>query len=68
MVNLKIGAVMLVAGAASFLLSDTLFGDSAAASYAAIIGLILFPLGFILTVVGIFQALFAMLKKRRRQG
>ena len=65
MVNLKLGGILLVAGAAMFLLSDTVFGESEAASYSAFLGLILFPLGFVLTVVGFFQVLFAKIKERR---
>ena len=65
MVNLKLGGVLLVVGAAIFLLSDTIFGESEAASYSAFLGLVLLPLGFILTVVGFFQMLFAKIKERR---
>ena len=65
MVNLKLGALLLAAGAAMFLLSDTVFGESEAGSIAAFLGLVLFPLGFILTVVGLFQVLFAKIRKRR---
>ena len=64
-INLKLGGVLLVVGAAIFLLSDTIFGESEAASYSAFLGLVLFPLGFILTVVGFFQMLLAKIKARR---
>ena len=64
MVNLKIGGILLVAGAALFLLSDTLFGDSEAASYSMFFGLIVFPLGLILTLVGLIQVLIARIKNR----
>ena len=66
MVNLKLGGILFVAGAAMFLLSDTIFGESETASYSAFLGLILFPLGFVLTVVGLFQVLFAKIKERRK--
>jgi len=66
MVNLKIGGILLFAGAALFLLSDTLFGDSEAASYAAFFGLIAFPLGLILAFVGMIQVLIARIKHRTR--
>ena len=66
MVNLKLGGMLLVAGAAMFLLSDTIFGESEAASYFAFLGLILFPLGFVLAVVGFFQMLVSKIKDRRK--
>ena len=62
MVNLKIGGVLLVAGAAIFLLSDTLLGESETASYAVFLGLIIFPVGLVLIVVGIIQVLIARFK------
>lgn len=62
MVNLKIGGILLVAGAAIFLLSDTLLGESEAASYAVFFGLIMFPIGLVLIVVGIIQVLIARFK------
>ena len=64
MVNLKIGAILLIAGAAVFLLSDTFFGDSEAAAYAMFLGIILVPVGLILAVVGIIQVLIAKLRNR----
>ena len=64
MTNLKIGAVLLIAGAVLFLLSDTLFGDSEAASYSVFLGLIMFPIGAVLALVGIIQVLIAKLKGR----
>ena len=66
MVNLKLGGMLLVAGAAMFLLSDTIFGESEAASNFAFLGLILFPLGFVLAVVGFFQMLVSKIKERRK--
>ena len=66
MVNLKIGGILLVAGAAFFLLSDTLFGDSEAASYSVFLGLIMFPIGVILTLVGIVQVVIARFKNRSK--
>jgi predicted phage tail protein len=59
LVNLKIGGLLLVVGAAIFLLSDTLLGESEAASYAVFLGLIMFPIGLVLTLVGIIQWLIA---------
>jgi hypothetical protein len=67
MFNLKLGGVILLAGAALFLLSDTLFGASDAASYSAFFGLILFPVGIIVTFVGIFQVFIARIKERRKE-
>ena len=64
MVNLKIGGILLVVGAALFLLSDTLFGDSEAAPYSVLLGLIIFPIGVILALVGIIQAIVARFKER----
>ena len=61
MVNLKLGGILLLAGAALFLLSDTLFGDSDAASYSVFFGLILFPVGVILTLVGIIPVSYTHL-------
>ena len=66
MANLKLGALLLLAGAAMFLLSDTVFGDSDAASYSAFFGLILLPAGFVLTLVGIIQMLIVSIKERRK--
>ncbi len=63
--NLKLGGILLVVGAAMFLLSDTIFGDSEATAYAIFFGLILFPLGFILTLVGLFQFLATKFKQRQ---
>ena len=63
MVNLKIGGLLLVAGAALFLLSDTIFGDSEAASYSMFFGLIIFPMGLIITLVGLIQVFIARIKK-----
>ena len=65
MVNLRLGGALLVVGAAMFVLSDTIFGESEAASYTVFVGLVLFPLGFVLSVVGLFQVLFAKIKERR---
>ena len=68
MVNLKLGGILLMAGAAMFILSDTVFGDSDAASYSAFFGLILFPLGFVLAVVGVFQLLIGRIRESRKDG
>jgi hypothetical protein len=57
MINLKIGGILFVAGAALFLLSDSLFGGSELASYSMLLGLIMFPVGVILTLVGTVQVL-----------
>jgi predicted phage tail protein len=67
MVNLKLGGILLVAGAALFLLSDTLFGDSNLAAYSIIAGLVLFPLGIVLALVGIIQVIIAKVKERKRE-
>ncbi len=67
MVNLKLGGILLVVGAALFLLSDTIFGDSDAASNSMFFGLILFPLGIILTLVGSIQVLIAKVKERTKE-
>lgn len=64
MINLKIGGILLVAGAALFLLSDSLFGSSEVASYSMLLGLIMFPVGVILSVVGAVQLLLATFKNR----
>jgi predicted phage tail protein len=68
MVNLQLGGILVVVGAAMFLLSDTLFGDSDVASYSMFFGLILFPLGIILTLVGVIQVLIAKVKERTKDG
>lgn len=68
MVNLKLGGILVVVGAVMFLLSDTLFGESDVASYSMFFGLILFPLGIILTLVGVIQVLIAKAKERRKDG
>jgi predicted phage tail protein len=64
MVNLKVGGLLLVAGGVLFLLSDTIFGDSEAASYSMFFGMITFPLGVFLTLVGLIQVLIAKFKGR----
>jgi predicted phage tail protein len=66
MVNLRLGAMLLVAGAVLLLLSDTLFGDSEAATYSAFLGLIIFPVGAILTLVGVIQVLIVKFKDRSK--
>jgi predicted phage tail protein len=68
MVNLKLGGVLLAVGAMMFLMSDTLFGESDLASYLVFSGLIMFPVGVILTAVGIVQVLVAKLKGRTNQS
>jgi uncharacterized membrane protein len=67
MVNLKLGGMLLVAGSALFLLSDTVFGESEAASYSMFLGLILFLLGFVLCFVGIIKLLIARVKDSARK-
>ena len=64
MINLKIGAALLIAGAALFVLSGTVLGDSEAASYAAFIGLVMFPVGVVLALVGIIQIVIARIRNR----
>ena len=64
MLNLKIGGALLIAGAALFLLSDTLLGTSQEAAYAMFLGFILVPVGLILVLVGIFQVLIGKLRNR----
>jgi hypothetical protein len=64
MINLKIGGTLLVAGAVLFLLSDTVFGDSEAASYSIFFGLIMFSLGLLFSLVGLIQVLVAKFKGR----
>ena len=64
MVNLKWGGILFVAGAAMFILSDTVFGDSDAASYSAFLGLILFPAGFVLALVGVFQLVIGKIRRK----
>ena len=64
MINLKLGGVLLVAGAALFLLSDTLFGDSDVASSSVFFGLILLPIGVILALLGVIQVSVARIKEK----
>ena len=66
MVNLKIGGILLVSGGALFLLSDTFFGESEAASYSMFFGLIMFPVGLILSLVGLIQILIVRIKNRTK--
>jgi predicted phage tail protein len=66
MTNLKIGGVLLIAGAALFVLSDSLFGDTEAASYSAFFGLIMVPVGLILVLAGVVQMLTARIKGLRK--
>lgn len=66
MVNLKWGAICLATGAALFVLSDTLFGESDAASYSALLGVILFLVGLILAVAGTIQTLVARVRRVRK--
>ena len=65
MVNIKIGAILLIAGSVLFLLSDTFFGDSEAASYSLFLGLIMVPIGLFFTLVGVVQVVIAKIKGRR---
>ncbi|MEJ2172231.1 MAG: hypothetical protein ACO22K_12045 [Woeseiaceae bacterium] len=67
MVNLKLGGLLLAVGAMMFLLSDALFGESDVAAYLVFSGLIMFPVGVILTAVGIVQMLVAKFKGRTNQ-
>jgi hypothetical protein len=64
MINLKLGGVLLLAGAAFLLLSDTLLGNSDLASYSAFFGLILLPVGAILALVGGIQVAVARIRGR----
>ena len=66
MANLKIGGILLVAGTVIFLLSDTLFGASEEAAYALFLGLIMFPLGLILSLLGVVQVLMSRIKSRHK--
>lgn len=66
MTNLKIGGVLLIAGAALFVLSDSLFGDTEVASYSAFFGLIMVPVGLILVLAGVVQMLTARIKGVRK--
>jgi predicted phage tail protein len=66
MTNLKIGGVLLIAGAALFVLSDSLFGDTEVASYSAFFGLIMVPVGLILVLAGVVQMLTARIKGLRK--
>ena len=68
MTDWKLGIVLMVAGAALFLLSDTLFGDSDLAYNAGFLGLILFPVGFVLTLVGVIRLAIARIKEKARRG
>jgi predicted phage tail protein len=56
----------MVVGAALFVLSDTLFGDTDAAAYSAFFGLIMFPGGLILVLVGIVQVIVVRIKDRQK--
>ena len=67
MTDWKLGLVLLVVGAALFLLSDTLFGVSELASYSGFFGLILFPIGVILTLVGLIRLSVAGIREKARR-
>jgi len=64
MVNMKIGGILLIAGAVLFLLSDTIFRDSEVTPYAMFLGLLMFLLGLILSLLAIIQVLIAKIKNR----
>ena len=66
MLNLKWGAICLAAGAALFVSSDTLFGESDAALYSVFLGGILFLVGLVLAVAGAIQALVARVRRARK--
>ena len=68
MTDWKWGIVLMVAGAALFLLSDTLFGESELIHYAWFASLILFPVGFVLTLVGVIRLAIARIKEKARRG
>jgi len=67
MLNLKIGTILVIAGAVLFLLSDTYFGDSEVASYSLLLGLVMVPIGAFLALVGGVQVLIAKIKGRPTQ-
>jgi hypothetical protein len=68
MTDWKLGVVLMVAGAALFLLSDNLFGDSDLAYNAGFLGLILLPVGVVLTLVGVIHLAIARIRERARRG
>ena len=59
-----LGLLLLVTGAASFVLSDTLFGESDLAAYAVFIGLILLLVGLLLALIGIVQVLIQWIARK----
>lgn len=64
MTNLKIGGILVIASAALFLLADTLLGDSELASYSMFFGLVMFPVGLMLVLVGAVQVVVAKIRDR----
>lgn len=62
--NLTLGAILLLTGLIAFVFSDTLFGDSELTSYAMLLGLILAPVGLILVIGGLVQALVTPIGNR----
>ena len=68
MTDWKWGIVLMVAGAALFLLSDTLFGESELIHYAWFASLILFPVGVILTLVGVIHLAISKIREKLRRG
>ena len=59
---LKLAVVLSLVGAALFLLSDTLFGESDLAYFLMFVGPIAFTLGLFFVVVSIFEMLVAKVK------
>jgi len=67
MINLKIGGALLLGGAALFVLSETLLGNSeVAAAYSTFFGLVMFLVGLILTFVGLVHVLITRLKYKSK--
>jgi hypothetical protein len=62
-VNFVVGVFSIVIGCLLFVFSDTLFGNSDAASYAVLIGLVLLSLGLFLTAAELMRRLFGSLRK-----
>jgi len=59
---LKLAVVLSLVGAALFMLSDTLFGESDLAYFLMFVGPIVFTIGLFFVVLSIFEMLVAKVK------
>lgn len=57
------GLIISALGAVFFLFSDTLFGDSDLAHNLMFLGMVMLPMGVILSLIGVLELLFSKIKR-----